>query len=117
MFVREYNVSPNMKSSTGYTPLHIAAIYGRVHLYKELIGLYNADPAIADFTGLKSEAYLDTNLGYGANNKGMRKMWQDLALDIQSYQKQCFEEQQKHQRNPKDPKCFEGIKKRHSIGF
>ena len=107
-----------MKSKSGYTALHYAAIYGRRELYKDLLVSYEADPTIVDFSGCKPDAYLDNNLGHGSNNKGMNKMWQDLAVDIQNYQRQCFEEQQKDQRNGKaDPKCFEGIKKRHSIGF
>jgi len=115
--LRDYNVSPNQKSKSGYTPLHYAAIYGRREVYKLLLDL-KADPNIFDFSGMKASAYIDNNLGYGANNKGMNKMWQDLAVDVQNYQKQCFDEQNKDiKANKQEQKCFEGIKKRHSIGF
>ena len=44
---------------------------------------------------------------------------QDLALDIQSYQSRCFEEQQRQQqqRGSRAADCFDGRKKRHSLGF
>ena len=115
---REYSVSPNMRSSSGYTALHYAALYGRRELYNELIIEHEADKNIVDFSGVKPEFYLENNFGHGPNNKGINKSWQDLALDLQNYHKQCFEESQREQRNGKqDPKCFEGIKKRHSIGY
>ena len=43
---------------------------------------------------------------------------QDLAVDIQSYQARCFEEQQRQQQqHRKAVECFDGRKKRHSLGF
>ena len=72
---------------------------------------------MVDYSGRTAEFYIENSLGYGANNKGINKMWRDLAVDIQNYQKKCFDEEQKNQKNykPQDPRCFEGIKKRHSI--
>ena len=121
MLVKDYNVSPDFHSRAGSTPLHLAATYGRREIYNDLLHEYGADPRIVDFSGQKAEAYID-DLGHGSNNKGINKIWQDLAMDIQAFQRKCFEDQQrriKDQRNGngKDPKCFEGMKKRHSIGF
>ena len=117
ILIRDYSISPNMRSRQGYTPLHYAALYNRRDLYKELVVLHLADPSIVDFSGLRSDAYLETNLG--ANSRGMTKVWQDLALDVEQHKKHCHEQQQiRNQKSSKqDPKCFEGIKKRHSIGF
>lgn len=118
IFSRDYNVNPNMKSGSGYTPLHYAAIYGRRELFKELLVEYEADQNILDFSGMKAEYYLENSFGHGPNNKGINKSWQDLAIDVQNFQKNCFDQERREQRNGKqDPKCFEGIKKRHSIGF
>ena len=119
ILIRDCGVSPNMRSRQGYTPLHYAALFNRRELYKELVVLHLADPSMVDFSGLRSDAYLETNLGYGANNRGMTKVSQDLALDVEQHQRHCHEQQQlRHQKSSKqDQKCFEGIKKRHSIGF
>ena len=119
ILIRDCNVSPNMRSRQGYTPLHYAALYNRRELYKELVVIHMADPSIVDFSGLRSDAYLETKLGYGANTRGMTKVRHDLALDVEQHQKHCHQQQQlRSQKNSKqDPKCFEGIKKRHSIGF
>ena len=88
-------------------------------MYRDLLTLHGADPAITDYSGTTAGAYLENSLGYGSNNKGINKMWQDLAVDIQNYQRKCFDEEQKYQKNcrQQDPRCFEGIKKRHSIAF
>ena len=112
-------MSPNSRSRTGYSPLHYAAIYNRREIYRDLLSIHGADPHIVDYSGTTAAAYLENVLGYGSNNKGINKVWQDLALDVQNYQKQCFDEQQKYQRNcrQQDQRCFEGIKQRHSIGF
>ena len=46
------------------------------------------------------------------------RLLQDLAVDIQSYQARCFEEQQQQQQqHRKAVECFDGRKKRHSLGF
>ena len=112
-------MSPNSRSRTGYSPLHYAAIYNRMEIYRDLLTIHGADPNILDYSGTTPAAYLENVLGYGSNNKGINKVWQDLALDLSDYQRQCFDEEQKYLRNcrQQDQRCFEGIKKRHSIGF
>ena len=117
--VTDYNVSPDIYSRSGSSPLHLAAIYGRREIYNDLIHLLGANPKVVDFSGQRAEAYID-DLGHGSNNKGINKIWQDLAMDIQTFQRKCFKDQEqrnREQRNGKDPKCFEGMKKRHSIAF
>ena len=115
LLVKEYNVSPDLLSRAGSTPLQLAATYGRREIYNDLLHEFGADPKLVDFSGQKAEAYIDY-VGHGSN-----KIWQDLAMDIQTFQRKCFEEHQrrrKEQRSGKqDPRCFEGLKKRHSIGF
>ena len=100
--------------------MHYAAIYGRKELYNMLLTEFKADKSLVDFSGTKPHHYLGGDTGHGANNKGINKVWQDLAIDVQNYQKQCFDEQQQQRdqkTNKQDQKCFEGIKKRHSLGF
>ena len=119
LLIKEFRVSPNTRSRAGLTPLHLAAIYNRREIYQDLLALHGADPSMVDYSGTTAAAYLENVLGYGSNNKGINKMWQDLAMDIQSYQKKCFDEEQKYQKNyrQQEQKCFEGMKKRHSIAF
>jgi len=111
----DYNVNPNSKSRAGQTPLHIAAIYGRREIFNDLISKYGAKVDLMDMSGQVAGSYLQLQQGYGANSRGIHKIWQDLALDIQSYQSRCFEEQR--QRGSKAVDCFDGRKKRHSLGF
>ena len=118
MLVKEYNVNPDMRSRAGSTPLHLAATYGRREIYNDLLHEYGADPRMVDFSGQKAEAYID-DLAHGSNNQGINKIWQDLAIDIEAFQRKHFEEEQrrsKEMRNGKqEPKCFEGMKRRQSI--
>ena len=121
MLVKDFQVNPNIQTRGGSTPLHMAATYGRREIYNDLLHEHGADPNIVDYAGNKAISYVD-NLAHGANNKGINKIWQDLAIDIQEFQRKCFEDQQKRCKDtrngqPKDPKCFEAMKKRHSIGF
>jgi len=120
----EYKVDPNLRSRAGQTPLHIAAIYGRREIYNDLLNKFGAKADLMDMSGQVAGGYLQLQQGYGANSRGIHKIWQDLALDIQSYQSRCFEEQQRQQqqqqqqqRGSRAADCFDGRKKRHSLGF
>ena len=81
---------------------------------------FGADARPVDSSGRTPEYYIESQAGadHGDNSKGINKVWQDLAIDIQEFQRKCFEDEQRHRRDIRsDPKCFEGMKKRHSIGF
>merc|ERR1712192_113752 len=90
-----YKVDPNLRSRAGQTPLHIAAIYGRREIYNDLMTKFGANAELMDMSGQVAGGYLQLQQGYGANSRGIHKIWQ--ALDIQSYQSRCFEEQQRQQ--------------------
>merc|ERR1712179_413566 len=109
----EYKVNPNLRSRAGQTPLHIAAIYDRREIYNDLMTKYGAKADLMDMSGQVADGYLKLQQGYGANSCGIHKIWQDLALDIQSYQSRCFEEQQRQQqqqqqRGSRAADCFDG---------
>ncbi|CAL1598241.1 unnamed protein product [Knipowitschia caucasica] len=54
-------MSVNVRSSTGYTPLHIAAMHNHMDVVKLLVGAYNADVEIRDYSGRKACQYLTDN--------------------------------------------------------
>merc|ERR1719206_1281913 len=89
MLVTDYNVSPDIYSRAGTSPLHLAATYGRREIYNDLIHQLGANPKVVDFSGQRAEAYID-DLGHGSNNKGINKIWQDLAMDIQTFSLKCL---------------------------
>ncbi|XP_076991069.1 ankyrin repeat domain-containing protein SOWAHC isoform X2 [Tamandua tetradactyla] len=51
-------VNINSRSSGGYTPLHLAAMHGHVEVMKLLVGAYDADVDIRDYSGRKASHYL-----------------------------------------------------------
>uniref|UniRef100_A0A3Q1GTN6 Sosondowah ankyrin repeat domain family Cb n=1 Tax=Acanthochromis polyacanthus TaxID=80966 RepID=A0A3Q1GTN6_9TELE len=63
-FAKQHNVpiSVNVRSSTGYTPLHIAAMHNHMEVVKLLVGAYNADVDIRDYSGKKACQYLTNNV-------------------------------------------------------
>jgi len=117
----DYSVSPDSVCRAGYTPLHLAAIYGRREIYNDLLEKYRANSTVKDFSGQVASVHLELgHSGFGANCRGINRIWQDLALDIQSYQAECFEQQRnpRHvRRNNANKEHFDGRKKRHSLGF
>nr|XP_033804114.1 ankyrin repeat domain-containing protein SOWAHC [Geotrypetes seraphini] len=48
----------NARASGGYTALHLAAMYGHVEVVKLLVGAYDADVDIRDYSGRKACQYL-----------------------------------------------------------
>ncbi|XP_067439381.1 ankyrin repeat domain-containing protein SOWAHC-like [Thunnus thynnus] len=59
-FAKQHNVpiSVDVRSNTGYTPLHIAAMHNHMDVVKLLVGAYNADIEIRDYSGKKACQYL-----------------------------------------------------------
>lgn len=62
-FSKLHNIPVNVdvRSSTGYTPLHIAAMHNHMEVVKLLVGAYNADVEIRDYSGRKACQYLTDN--------------------------------------------------------
>lgn len=63
-FAKQHHVpiSIDVRSSTGYTPLHIAAMHNHMEVVKLLVGAYNADVEIRDYSGRKACQYLTDNV-------------------------------------------------------
>lgn len=63
-FAKQHNVpiSVDARSNTGYTPLHIAAMHNHMEVVKLLVGAYNADVEIRDYSGRKACQYLTDNV-------------------------------------------------------
>uniref|UniRef100_A0A3P8SV76 Sosondowah ankyrin repeat domain family Cb n=1 Tax=Amphiprion percula TaxID=161767 RepID=A0A3P8SV76_AMPPE len=63
-FAKQHNVpiSVDVRSNTGYTPLHIAAMHNHMEVVKLLVGAYNADVDIRDYSGKKACQYLTDNV-------------------------------------------------------
>lgn len=63
-FAKQHNVpiSIDVRSNTGYTPLHIAAMHNHMEVVKLLVGAYNADVEIRDYSGRKACQYLTDNV-------------------------------------------------------
>lgn len=59
-FARKNNLplSVDVRSNAGYTPLHIAAMQNQLEVVKLLVGAYNADVEIRDYSGRKACQYL-----------------------------------------------------------
>ncbi|KAF6734905.1 Ankyrin repeat domain-containing protein SOWAHC [Oryzias melastigma] len=57
------DVSVNGRTSAGYTPLHLAAMQGHLDVLKLLVGAYNADVNVRDFSGRKACHYLNKSTG------------------------------------------------------
>lgn len=56
-------ISVDARSGSGYTPLHVAAMQNHVEVVKLLVGAYNADVEIRDYSGRKACQYLTGNVG------------------------------------------------------
>ncbi|KAF7207015.1 ankyrin repeat domain-containing protein SOWAHC [Nothobranchius furzeri] len=59
-FSRQHDVpvSVDVRSNSGYTPLHIAAMHRHLEVLKLLVGAYNADVEVRDYSGRKAFQYL-----------------------------------------------------------
>ncbi|CAH0546749.1 unnamed protein product [Brassicogethes aeneus] len=57
----------------GYTPLHIAAQFGQVDVFKLLVEVYKADIHIRDYSGKTAEYYLKTKKGGPEGSVTLRK--------------------------------------------
>lgn len=65
-FAKRNNVciNVNARSSAGYTPLHLAAMHNHIEVVKLLVGAYDADVHVRDYSGKKAAQYLrDTVTG------------------------------------------------------
>ncbi|XP_059418621.1 ankyrin repeat domain-containing protein SOWAHC [Carassius carassius] len=51
-------VNVNTRSSAGYTPLHLAAMHNHKEVMKLLVGAYDADVDVRDYSGKKAAQYL-----------------------------------------------------------
>lgn len=63
-FAKQHDVpiSVDVRTNTGYTPLHIAAMHNHMEVVKLLVGAYNADVEIRDYSGRKACQYLTDNV-------------------------------------------------------
>ncbi|XP_011604343.1 sosondowah ankyrin repeat domain family Cb isoform X1 [Takifugu rubripes] len=59
-FAKQNNLSlsVDVRSNAGYTPLHVAAMQNHLEVLKLLVGAYNADVEIRDYSGRKACQYL-----------------------------------------------------------
>ncbi|KAM3857248.1 ankyrin repeat domain-containing protein SOWAHC-like [Diretmus argenteus] len=55
-------VDVNARSSAGYTPLHLAAMHSHMEVVKLLVGAYDADVEIRDYSGKKAGQYLTSSV-------------------------------------------------------
>ncbi|KAG9349359.1 hypothetical protein JZ751_027802 [Albula glossodonta] len=59
-FAKQHAVQLNInaRSSAGYTPLHLAAMHSHIEVVKLLVGAYDADVEVRDYSGKKASQYL-----------------------------------------------------------
>ncbi|KAF7658827.1 hypothetical protein LDENG_00007250 [Lucifuga dentata] len=51
-------INVNVRSSNGYTPLHVAAMHDHAEVLKLLVSAYNADVEVRDYSGRKACQYV-----------------------------------------------------------
>ncbi|XP_056157578.1 ankyrin repeat domain-containing protein SOWAHC-like [Lampris incognitus] len=56
-------ININTRSSAGYTPLHLAAMHNHMEVVKLLVGAYDADVELRDYSGKKACQYLTNSVG------------------------------------------------------
>ncbi|XP_068446705.1 ankyrin repeat domain-containing protein SOWAHC-like [Clinocottus analis] len=63
-FAKQHDVpvSADVRSNAGYTPLHVAAMHNHMEVVKLLVGAYNADVEVRDYSGRKACQYLTDNV-------------------------------------------------------
>lgn len=55
-------INVNTRSSAGYTPLHLAAVHNHIEVMKLLVGAYDADVDVRDYSGKKAAQYLRSSV-------------------------------------------------------
>ncbi|XP_073701296.1 ankyrin repeat domain-containing protein SOWAHC [Garra rufa] len=55
-------INVNARSSAGYTPLHLAAMHNHIEIMKLLVGAYDADVDVRDYSGKKAAQYLRSSV-------------------------------------------------------
>ncbi|XP_042316282.1 ankyrin repeat domain-containing protein SOWAHC [Sceloporus undulatus] len=66
---RGLSVDINARTAAGYTALHLAALHGHLEVVKLLVGAYDADVELRDYSGRKAAHYLG---GRGGASEGLR---------------------------------------------
>lgn len=56
-------LSVDVRSNSGYTPLHVAAMQNQLEVVKLLVGAYNADVEVRDYSGRRACQYLADGVG------------------------------------------------------
>lgn len=64
-------VNVNVRSSAGYTPLHLAAMHGHVQVVRVLLSDWEADPEARDYSGRRAIQYLPPPLVAGLHEEGV----------------------------------------------
>uniref|UniRef100_A0A8B9K7H8 Sosondowah ankyrin repeat domain family Cb n=1 Tax=Astyanax mexicanus TaxID=7994 RepID=A0A8B9K7H8_ASTMX len=57
-------VDVNARSSAGYTPLHLAAMHNHMEVVKLLVGAYDADVEVRDYSGRKASQYMKSEVAH-----------------------------------------------------
>uniref|UniRef100_A0A8C6T193 Sosondowah ankyrin repeat domain family Ca n=1 Tax=Neogobius melanostomus TaxID=47308 RepID=A0A8C6T193_9GOBI len=65
------SVNVNVRSSAGYTPLHLAAMHGHVQVVRVLLSDWEADPEARDYSGRRAIQYLPPPLVAGLHEEGV----------------------------------------------
>ncbi|XP_033842794.1 ankyrin repeat domain-containing protein SOWAHC [Periophthalmus magnuspinnatus] len=65
------SVNVNVRSSAGYTPLHLAAMHGHIQAVRVLLSDWEADPEARDYSGRRAIQYLPPPLVAGLHEEGV----------------------------------------------
>ncbi|XP_061548054.1 ankyrin repeat domain-containing protein SOWAHC [Phycodurus eques] len=63
-------VNVNVRSGAGYTPLHLAAMHGHIHVMRVLLSDWEADPEVRDYSGRRAIQYLPAPLPADLQDQG-----------------------------------------------
>ncbi|XP_054644341.1 ankyrin repeat domain-containing protein SOWAHC [Dunckerocampus dactyliophorus] len=64
-------VNINVRSSAGYTPLHLAAMHGHTQVVRVLLADWEADPEARDYSGRRAIQYLPAPLAADLQEQGV----------------------------------------------
>uniref|UniRef100_A0A673BC30 Sosondowah ankyrin repeat domain family Ca n=1 Tax=Sphaeramia orbicularis TaxID=375764 RepID=A0A673BC30_9TELE len=64
-------VNVNIRSSAGYTPLHLAAMHGHTQVVRVLLSDWEADPEARDYSGRRAIQYLPPPLAADLQEEGV----------------------------------------------
>uniref|UniRef100_UPI0037E7BF9A ankyrin repeat domain-containing protein SOWAHC n=1 Tax=Semicossyphus pulcher TaxID=241346 RepID=UPI0037E7BF9A len=72
-FAKDSNipVNVNVRSSAGYTPLHLAAMHGHTQVVRVLLSDWEADPEARDYSGRRAIQYLPPPLAADLQEEGV----------------------------------------------